>query len=152
MHIIHYPHPTLRHKSKPLRRVDADLHRIVREMFDLMHEAEGIGLAANQVDLPWRLFVAEAKSERDAAGEEIVFINPVLSRMVDNRFHSHNGRDFRALDEGDHAFGISVFFETANLYFWRFQNYFKTSFCRGIIRPVSSPHRGIFEEPADITL
>ena len=79
MHIIQYPHPTLRHKSKPLRRVDAELHNIVRQMFDLMYEAKGVGLAANQVDLPWRLFVVNAKSDPGADDEELVFINPVLS-------------------------------------------------------------------------
>ena len=52
MEIIRYPHPTLRHKSKPLTRVDADLRKMVEEMFELMYEHEGVGLAANQVDLP----------------------------------------------------------------------------------------------------
>jgi len=80
LRIIQYPHPTLRHKSKPLRRVDAELQKIVREMFDLMYEAEGVGLAANQVDLPWRLFVVNAKSDEGDADQELVFINPVLSR------------------------------------------------------------------------
>lgn len=78
MQIITYPHPTLRRVSKPLRRVDADLRKKIREMFELMYAAKGIGLAANQVDLPLRLFVVnlEAKPE---AGEELVFINPVIS-------------------------------------------------------------------------
>ena len=78
MHIVHYPHPTLRHKSKPIKRVDADLRGIVQKMFELMYEAKGVGLAANQVDLPIRLFIVnlEAKS---GEGEELVFINPVIS-------------------------------------------------------------------------
>lgn len=78
MHIIQYPHPTLRHKSKTIKRVDAELRRIVSAMFDLMYEARGIGLAANQVDLPLRLFVMNPSGERDS-GDERVFINPVLS-------------------------------------------------------------------------
>jgi len=52
VHIIRYPHPTLRHKSKPLRRVDAELKKIIGEMFEMMYEGRGIGLAANQVYLP----------------------------------------------------------------------------------------------------
>ena len=48
-------------------------------MFELMYEHEGVGLAANQVDLPYRLFVANAEGERDAKEAEYVFINPVLS-------------------------------------------------------------------------
>jgi peptide deformylase len=77
--IIHYPHPTLRHPSKPLRRVDAELRKIVEEMFDLMYEHEGVGLAANQVDLPYRLFIANPSGSRDEKESEFVFINPVLS-------------------------------------------------------------------------
>jgi peptide deformylase len=77
--IVHYPHPTLRHISKPLKRVDKELHGIVREMFDLMYEAHGIGLAANQVDLPYRMFVINLKSDPDAKDEEYVFLNPVIT-------------------------------------------------------------------------
>ncbi|HEX4413074.1 MAG TPA: peptide deformylase [Lacipirellulaceae bacterium] len=79
LQIIQYPHPTLRHRSKPLRRVDADLRKLVDEMFELMYEHEGVGLAANQVDLPYRLFVANPEGSPDAEDSESVFINPVLS-------------------------------------------------------------------------
>ncbi len=79
MRIIHFPHPTLRRTSKALRRVDDDLRKIVREMFDLMYQAKGIGLAANQVDLPYRLFVLNLTGDPAEAEEEQVFINPVLS-------------------------------------------------------------------------
>jgi peptide deformylase len=79
LQIIHYPHPTLRHASKPLKRVDTELRKIVAEMFELMYEHEGVGLAANQVDLPYRLFVANPEGDRDSKETESVFINPVLS-------------------------------------------------------------------------
>ena len=82
MRILKYPHPTLRHKSKPLRRVDAELKKIVREMFDLMYIHKGIGLSANQVDLPYRLFIINLTSDAAARDEEKVFINPVLSRRT----------------------------------------------------------------------
>jgi peptide deformylase len=77
--IVHYPHPTLRHESKPVKRVDGDLARTVRDMFQLMYASRGIGLAANQVDLPLRLFVANLAAAPDD-GEELVFINPVITR------------------------------------------------------------------------
>ncbi len=77
MEIVQYPHPTLRYKSKPIKRVDAELKAIVKEMFELMYDARGIGLAANQVDLPLQLFILNLTSEPD--GEELVFINPVIS-------------------------------------------------------------------------
>lgn len=78
--IIHYPHPALRHKSRPLKRVDAELKKMVAEMFELMYEKEGIGLAANQVDLPYRLFVVNVTGDPDQPDAERVFINPVLSK------------------------------------------------------------------------
>jgi peptide deformylase len=79
LQIIHYPHPTLRHPSKPLKRVDAELRKLVDEMFDLMYAHEGVGLAANQVDLPYRLFVVNPEGQREAKEAEQVFINPVLN-------------------------------------------------------------------------
>jgi peptide deformylase len=77
LQVLQYPHPTLRHKAKPLKRVDAELRTLIGEMFDLMYQHKGIGLAATQVDLPYRLFVLNLESDRDK-GEEYVFINPVI--------------------------------------------------------------------------
>ena len=48
-------------------------------MFELMYQHEGVGLAANQVDLPYRLFIANPEGKREAKDSEFVFINPVLS-------------------------------------------------------------------------
>lgn len=83
MQVVLYPHPTLRHQSKAIRRVDAELVRIVHEMFELMYTTHGIGLAANQVDLPLRLFIANLSGEK-GEGEELVFLNPVLSNPKGN--------------------------------------------------------------------
>lgn len=79
MQIIPYPHPTLRRKSKPVRRVDAELRSIIREMFDLMYEARGVGLAANQVGIPLRFFIINTEGD-PTKGQERVFINPVISQ------------------------------------------------------------------------
>ncbi len=81
MQIVKYPHPRLRYKSKPLRRIDAELRTMVAQMFDLMYEHKGIGLAANQVDLPYRLIVVNVTGDPAAKEEERVFINPVLVRQ-----------------------------------------------------------------------
>lgn len=45
MRIVKYPHPTLRHKSRPLKRVDAELRKAIAEMFELMYQFHGIGLS-----------------------------------------------------------------------------------------------------------
>jgi peptide deformylase len=66
--------------SKPLKRVDAELKQYIAEMFELMYKFEGVGLAANQVDLPYRVFVANVEGDPNATDAECVFINPVILR------------------------------------------------------------------------
>jgi peptide deformylase len=80
MQIIRYPHPALRWKSKPITRIDPELRRTIREMFDCMYENKGIGLAANQVALPYRLFVMNATADPAVADAEKVFLNPEIVR------------------------------------------------------------------------
>ena len=62
-----------------MRRGDSELKNIVRGMFDLMYEQKGVGLAANQVDLPYRFFIINLEGD-PAKAPEYVFINPVISR------------------------------------------------------------------------
>lgn len=78
MEILPYPHPALRWKSKPVQEIDDNLRRIVAEMFELMYASKGIGLAANQVGLPYRLFVLNLSADPQEKDEEIVFINPEI--------------------------------------------------------------------------
>ena len=78
MEIVKHPHPALRFRSVPVTRIDADLRATVREMFGLMYAAKGIGLAANQVALPFRVFVMNLSGEDADPEQEHVFINPVI--------------------------------------------------------------------------
>lgn len=80
MQIVQYGHPVLRWKSKPLQAINDDLRNIVREMFELMYAAKGIGLAANQVALPYRLFVVNVTADPAEKDEEIVFLNPRIRK------------------------------------------------------------------------
>jgi len=58
--------------------ITSQLRTTVRQMFELMYEKQGIGLAANQVALPYRLFVVNVTSDREQKDEEYVFINPEI--------------------------------------------------------------------------
>lgn len=78
MEIVVYPHPALRWKSKPVQEINADVRRVVAEMLELMYAHKGIGLAANQVALPWRLFVLNLTGDPAEKDEEVVFINPEI--------------------------------------------------------------------------
>ncbi len=59
-------------------RIDQELRDMIADMFNLMYETNGVGLAANQVGLPLQFFVMNATGEREKPEEEHVFINPVL--------------------------------------------------------------------------
>lgn len=80
MKIVQYPHPILTYVSKPLQKIDAKIREIVAEMFDLMYRADGVGLAANQVELPYRLVVLNPTADPEKKEEEFVLINPVITK------------------------------------------------------------------------
>jgi peptide deformylase len=80
LQIVPHPHPALRRKSRELVRIDAELRDIVQQMFQLMYAARGVGLAANQVGLPYRLFVINPEGDPAQKDQELVFINPRITR------------------------------------------------------------------------
>ena len=76
--ILEYPDPRLRTRAVPVDAVDASLRELIDDMLETMYAANGIGLAATQVDVHRRLLVADVSESRD---EPRVFINPeILSR------------------------------------------------------------------------
>ena len=74
--LIYYPDPRLKKPSEPVTRFDQELHDLVVQMFHLMRQHKGVGLAAPQVGRNIRLFVMNPSGE---AGDDRVYINPVLS-------------------------------------------------------------------------
>ena len=76
--ILEYPDPRLRTRAQPVTRFDAELGRLVDDMFETMYAAPGIGLAATQVDVHERVIVIDVSQDRD---QPLLFINPeILSR------------------------------------------------------------------------
>ncbi len=91
LHILCYPDPRLRQRALPVGAADADLRALAARMTDLMREADGIGLAATQVGVPLRVFVAHVpEGEGRPAGARpalctpgpVVYVNPVLSHAA----------------------------------------------------------------------
>jgi len=78
MKIVHYPHPSLRHKARPLTTIDKELRLQVGQMLDLMYEAKGLGLAATQVALPFQLLVMNMTGDPQQRDQEAVYVNPVI--------------------------------------------------------------------------
>src|SRR5947207_2521962 len=74
--IIKYPDPRLRKVAKPVTVFDERLRRIAQRMLELMRKNEGVGLAAPQLGLDLRLFVANPTGKPE---DDHVYVNPVLS-------------------------------------------------------------------------
>lgn len=75
MNIVLYPDPILRQKTKPLKEINKEVYSKVEEMMELMHHAQGVGLAAPQVGWAVRLFIIDV--DGTSHGEK-VFINPII--------------------------------------------------------------------------
>ncbi|WP_295642110.1 peptide deformylase [uncultured Methylibium sp.] len=73
--ILRYPDPRLHKIAKPVATVDDRTRQLVDDMLETMYEAQGIGLAATQVDVHERVIVIDVSDERD---EPRVLINPEL--------------------------------------------------------------------------
>ncbi|MBT1135902.1 peptide deformylase, partial [Pseudomonas sp. PAH14] len=55
LQVLHIPDERLRIVAEPVKEVNAEIQRIVDDMFDTMYAEEGIGLAATQVDIHKRI-------------------------------------------------------------------------------------------------
>jgi len=73
--LLYYPDPKLNTVAKPVQAVDARIRKLIGEMLDTMYEANGIGLAATQVDVHERLVVIDVSEQRNSP---LVLINPEL--------------------------------------------------------------------------
>tara|TARA_B100000003_G_scaffold188419_1_gene184774 strand:+ start:1200 stop:1751 length:552 start_codon:yes stop_codon:yes gene_type:complete len=71
--IVNYGNPILRKKVDPIKDI-AQVNKVIDDMFDSMYEADGIGLAANQVGLDMNLFIIDI-THTEEAKEPNIFIN-----------------------------------------------------------------------------
>jgi peptide deformylase len=84
MKIVNYPHPALRVKCKPLTTLDESVRTTAAKMLELMYRHEGLGLAAPQVALDYRMIVVNFTGEPLDTDQELVAINPVIVEMKSN--------------------------------------------------------------------
>ncbi len=76
--ILRYPDPRLHTVAKPVAQVDARIRQLVDDMLATMYGADGVGLAATQVDVHERVIVMDTSAERD---QPLVLINPELTAV-----------------------------------------------------------------------
>jgi peptide deformylase len=86
--ILRYPDPRLHTVAKHVAGVDDRIRRLVDDMLESMYAAEGVGLAATQVDVHERVIVIDTSEARD---RPLVLINPELVEASDERVVTDEG-------------------------------------------------------------
>ena len=98
--ILEFPNPNLRKIAVPVTSFDNDLKCLIDNMFETMYEANGIGLAATQVDVHKRLLVLDVSEERN---DPQIFVNPTID-VIES--------DLADYDEG--CLSVPGFYETVS--------------------------------------
>jgi peptide deformylase len=78
--IVRVPQNVLRVKTKKVKKIDASIQKLIDDMIETMHDAPGVGLAANQVGVSLRIAVMQVPGE-----EVIVMINPEIIKTSGTR-------------------------------------------------------------------
>jgi len=88
LHILRFPDPRLHTVAKPVAQVDARIRQLVDDMLETMYAADGVGLAATQVDVHERVIVIDTSEMRD---DPRVLINPELVAKSEEMSFSDEG-------------------------------------------------------------
>src|SRR5262245_24193129 len=88
LNILRYPDPRLHTVAKPVATVDERVVQLVGDMLETMYAAQGIGLAATQVDVHERIIVIDISELRN---QPIVLINPELTVVSEEMVNGEEG-------------------------------------------------------------
>jgi peptide deformylase len=86
--ILCYPDPRLHKVAQPVAAVDDRLRTLIDDMLETMYDANGIGLAATQIDVHQRLVVIDTSEERN---QPMVLINPEITWVSEERVKGDEG-------------------------------------------------------------
>lgn len=100
LQILEFPDPRLRQVAAPVTHFDAELESLISSLLETMYEAQGIGLAATQVNVHKRLLVLDVSETKDSPR---VFINPTVE-IIDPELAEY--------DEG--CLSVPGFYETVS--------------------------------------
>lgn len=73
--LLYYPDKRLRKIAKPVKKIDYRICSIIKNMFSIMYENNGIGLAATQINVHERIIVIDISSNYES---KLVLINPIV--------------------------------------------------------------------------
>jgi peptide deformylase len=88
LNILCYPDPRLHTVAKPVTQFDDALRTLVADMTETMYDAQGIGLAATQINVHQRVVVIDTSEERN---QPLVLINPEITWASEERVKGEEG-------------------------------------------------------------
>lgn len=88
LNILQFPDPRLHTVAKPVPVVDDRIRQLADDMLETMYAAEGVGLAATQVNVHERVLVMDVSEERD---QPLVLVNPELVAKSDDMVEGEEG-------------------------------------------------------------
>ncbi|WP_422667383.1 peptide deformylase [Buchnera aphidicola] len=74
--ILHYPDQRLRNIAQPVNNINQEIYNIVNNMIKIMHQEEGIGLAATQINIPLQIIVINIIETKNT---DLILINPKIT-------------------------------------------------------------------------
>ena len=88
--LIYAPDPILKKESVSIPQVDDHHRELIKQMYEIMYSANGVGLAAPQIGLNIRIFVLDAGA-RDEEKKPITMINPKIISLHENKVPYEEG-------------------------------------------------------------
>lgn len=83
--IVKFPDPILQRPTAPVTEFNDELRTLVKDMFESMYAAQGIGLAAPQIGIAKRLTVIDLSNQKDPK-QKIVLVNPEITLFEGKQF------------------------------------------------------------------
>lgn len=86
--ILEFPDPRLRTVAEPVTVFNDELRQLIKDMFETMYDAPGIGLAATQINVHQRIITIDTSEEKNAP---LVVINPQVEILTDETEKQQEG-------------------------------------------------------------
>ena len=96
--IVKYPDPVLSRPGEPVTEFDAELRKLIDDMFETTYASQGIGLAAPQVSVSKRLAVIDLSMGKDPK-DKLVLINPEIISSEGKQYEEEGCLSFPEIRE-----------------------------------------------------
>ena len=96
--IVKYPEPVLSQPGEPVTEFNAELRKLIADMFETTYASQGIGLAAPQVDVSKRLTVIDLSMGKEPK-DKLVFINPEIILSEGKQYEEEGCLSFPEIHE-----------------------------------------------------